>query len=862
MAVNHRQRDLPIFAYALTLAVLIGGGVLGYLSARRLIANDRAVATTNHAILAMANLLSTLKDAETGQRGYLFTENDSYLKPYEDATARLQSELVSLKDQLISAPEQQARLVVLEKIIALKLSELDRTITLNKMGDRAAALALVRSNVGQRLMDDARAQIAAMQTTEYDLLNRRAIESRRSSRTAIVSILLPALVGCALLGLTVSLTRRNLILRQRATDELLAERERLRVTLASIGDAVLTTDSGGRITFANPVAELLTGWSQPELLGQPLEAVFRIMNEHTRQSVENPAQRALRGGVIVGLANHTLLIRKDGTEHPIDDSAAPIRDAQSRIIGCVLVFRDVTQRRREEQRRAEDEARIRSVVDHVADGILTFDEDGIVETFNPAAERLFGYKAEEIMGQNVKLLLPDPFHRAHRAYSGDGEAQIIDAGQEVEGRRKDGSSFSLEAAVSDFTLGSRRYFTSIVRDITHRKRIERQTYEMMVDLKESDRRKDEFLAMLAHELRGPLTALRSGLDILTRANGSPDLLGQVRSSSLRQLGQLVRLVNDLLDASRIRSNKIDLRREPVELAGVMQQAIDESVLVAECARQRINVSLPSEPIIVDADPARLAQVFGNILRNACKYTEAGGSIDVTAALQGEQVAVKFKDTGIGIPPNKLDRIFELFMQVDRTMERSQDGLGIGLSLVKRLVEMHGGSVEAFSEGLGHGSEFVVRLPVSAEGQRTGPAESITESVGPSRRVLIVDDDTDSAASLAMLLQLSNHETYTAHDGLEALEAVERLQPEVVLLDVGLPKLSGYEVCRRIRQQPWAKNILIVAITGWGLAEDQQKSNEAGFDAHIVKPPDYDTLERLLSSHSSVKDQAQPKSGLP
>ncbi len=258
---------------------------------------------------------------------------------------------------------------------------------------------------------------------------------------------------------------------------------------------------------------------------------------------------------------------------------------------------------------------------------------------------------------------------------------------------------------------------------------------------------------------------------------------------------------------------------------------------------------------------RLAQVFSNILHNACKYTEPGGFIEVAAALQGDKVVVRFKDTGIGIPSNKLESIFELFMQVDRTLERSQGGLGIGLSLVKKLVEMHGGSVEAFSEGPGHGSEFVVYLPVSPKGRGIVTAESTTEPEGPSRRILIVDDNTDSAASLAMLLQLSNHATYTAHDGFEALKAAERMQPDVVLLDVGLPKLNGYEVCRRIRQQPWAKNTLIVAISGWGQIEDQHESKQAGFDGHMVKPPEYTALMELFSTHRSVRSQAEPGGGV-
>ena len=289
-------------------------------------------------------VLSTLQDAETGQRGYLLTGDEAYLQPYRDATARVQPDLARLK-LLLTDAAQQPRLAVLEQNIALELSELERTIALNKAGDRAAALELVRSNRGKVLMDAARAQVAAMQGAEYELLNRRANESEHSARTTMVSIVLAALIGSVLLLLAFSLTRRNLRLRQQAADELAAERERLRVTLTSIGDAVLTTDSSCRITFVNHVAEALLGWSQQEMLGQPLEAVFRIVNERTREGVENPAQRSLREGAIVGLANHTVLIGEDGSERPIDDSAAPILD-QGVIVGCVLVFRDITERRR------------------------------------------------------------------------------------------------------------------------------------------------------------------------------------------------------------------------------------------------------------------------------------------------------------------------------------------------------------------------------------------------------------------------------------------------------------------------------------------------------------------------------------
>jgi PAS domain S-box-containing protein len=862
--VKRRRRDLPVFAFALTLIVLVGGALLGYLNARRLIANDRSVAHTDESIVELVTVLSALQDAETAQRAYLLTEDDAYLQPYRDGTARVQTELAHL-NPLIVDPTQKARLAVLQQRITLKLGELERTIALGKAGTRGAALALVRSNNSKVLMDEARAQIAAMQTAERELLNRRADESEHSWRTTIISIVLSAVIGCALLAIVFTLTRRNLLLRQRAMDELSAERERLRVTLAGIADAVLTVDRSCRIIFMNPAAEVLTGWSQPETLGKPLEAVFRTVDEQTRASVESSAQRVLRDGVIVALADQAVLIRKDGKERLIDDNAAPIVDAQGNLVGCVLVFRDITQRRREEQRRADDEARIRSVLDYTVDGILTIDEDGTIETFNTAAEKLFGYRAEEVIGRNVKLLMPEPFSTHHDTYLANynrtGDAKIIGVGREVAGRRKDGTTLPLELAVSEFALGARRNFTGIARDITQRRRIEQQMHEMMSELQKSDRRKDEFLAMLAHELRGPLAPLRNGLQLLKRTDINPEQFRQMRDAMERQLGQLVRLVNDLIDASRITRNKIDLRTGPVDLAAVIQQSIETCQPIADAARHQVSATLPPMPIYVKADPARLTQVFSNILHNACKYTEPGGRIAITAQLAGDEAIVQIKDTGFGIPSSKLTSIFEMFTQVDRTLERSQGGLGIGLSLVKRLVEMHGGSVEAFSDGPGHGSEFVIRLPVSNESPAVETVQAGVEPEMPSRRILIVDDNTDSATSLAMLLQASRQEAYTVHDGLEAVAAAERLQPDVILLDIGLPKLNGYEVCRRVRQQSWAKKIMIVAVTGWGQIEDQHKSKEAGFDAHMVKPADFAALMQLFSSHLSGTAETAPGSGL-
>jgi signal transduction histidine kinase/FixJ family two-component response regulator len=398
--------------------------------------------------------------------------------------------------------------------------------------------------------------------------------------------------------------------------------------------------------------------------------------------------------------------------------------------------------------------------------------------------------------------------------------------------------------------------SKIARDITDRKLAEEQTYKLLTQLKEADQRKDEFLATLAHELRNPLAPLRNALEILKRGEGNGNLLEQVRSTLERQLGQMERLVDDLLDVSRITRGKLEFRKQRVGLASVIHQSVEVCRPLAERARHELNVSLPPEPVYLHADPVRLAQVFANLLTNACKYTAPGGRIWLTAVRQGRDVVVNFKDTGVGISPDNLPSVFEMFTQIDRSSERSQGGLGIGLSLVKRLVEMHGGSVEAYSAGLGRGSEFVVRLPTLIEKAKgkTPTAEQIPTT---AHRILIVDDNRDAATSLATLLRLTGNETQTAYDGLEAVEAAALFRPDVVLLDISLPKLNGYDACRRIRQQPWGKDMVLVALTGWAQYEDRRQSKDAGFDQHMVKPVDLAALMKLLASPPSEHESQLP-----
>jgi signal transduction histidine kinase/ActR/RegA family two-component response regulator len=375
------------------------------------------------------------------------------------------------------------------------------------------------------------------------------------------------------------------------------------------------------------------------------------------------------------------------------------------------------------------------------------------------------------------------------------------------------------------------------------------------DLFEADRRKTEFLAMLAHELRNPLAPMRNAVEILERSGGDEQKLKLATEMMRRQVSQMVRLVDDLLDVSRISRGKIELRLEPVELASVVDHAVEAVRPLCESMGHELTVELPPQPVYLNADPSRLAQVVANLLNNACKFTEKGGHIRLIVGSDGSEALIRVQDTGIGIAADQLSRIFQMFTQVNTSVERSRDGLGLGLTLVKSLVEMHDGTVEASSVGVDQGSEFVVRLPILAGTPELPPKVPLSEPPRTTHRVLVVDDNRDSAESLAMLVQLAGHETCIAYDGFAAVEAAATFGPEVVLLDIGLPDLNGFDTARRIREQPGGKNMVLVALTGWGQEEDRRKSKDAGFDHHMVKPVDHAVLIRLLAESGTATKTA-------
>ena len=498
----------------------------------------------------------------------------------------------------------------------------------------------------------------------------------------------------------------------------------------------------------------------------------------------------------------------------------------------------------EREKSMQAQARLASIVASSDDAIISKTLDGIILSWNAGAERIFGYSEAEAIGRSITFLIPPERQEEEPAV-----LQRLRRGERIEHFEtvrvaKDGRRIDVSITVSPIRDSDDRIVgaSKVARDITPRKRAE-------VALRDADRRKDEFLAILAHELRNPLAPIRNSLHILRLLSEQDADAKQLTELMERQVNQMVRLIDDLLEVSRITSGKIELRKEAIEIASLVRTAVETSRPLIEAAGHQLVVALPPEPLTLHGDPVRLAQVFANLLNNAAKYTQAGGRIWFTIRREGASATVSVRDTGVGIPSDMLPRVFDLFRQIDRHAGQAQGGLGIGLTLVKSLVELHGGTVNAYSEGNGRGSEFVVHLPLAAEPAYAGSRKSATSStlaLAP-KRVLVVDDNRDAAESLGMLLTMLGATVHVSYSGEDALKALATHKPSVVLLDIGMPEMDGYEVARRIRELPDFREITLIALTGWGQEKDRRRSRRAGFDFHLTKPANVDALETLLVS---------------
>jgi PAS domain S-box-containing protein len=488
------------------------------------------------------------------------------------------------------------------------------------------------------------------------------------------------------------------------------------------------------------------------------------------------------------------------------------------------------------------EQQLRHIADAMPALVSYVDRDKRYRFVNRQYESWFRCSRDEVIGRTMEEVL-GPEVMARGAPYVDRALRGEEAHFEVEAPYPGGPRWVNAHYIPDVDpTGRVAGFCVLVLDVTERKQAEEA----------ADRRKDEFLATLAHELRNPLAPIRNAVQVLKEKGAADPEASWVPEVVERQLQHMSRLLEDLLDVSRIAHDKLQLRKQPVELADVVRTAIETSRPHLDEAGHQLRVNLPAEPVRLEADPVRLAQVFSNLLGNAAKYTRPGGHVGLSATRRGDELVVSVTDDGIGISAEMLPRVFDIFSQAERALERSQGGLGVGLSLVRGLVELHGGRVEARSDGPGRGSEFIVALPVPGARPPAGaaarpPARAPAAGTGTARRLLIVDDLRDSADSLAMLMRIMGHEVTTAYDGDEAIARAGELRPDAVVLDIGMPKPNGFDVCRHIRAQPWGKATLLIALTGWGREDDRRHTEDAGFDHHLVKPVDPHALVALLSA---------------
>lgn len=758
--------------------------------------------------------------------------------------------------------------------------------------------------------------------------------------------------------------------------ELRARAELLRITLDSIGDAVITTDNQGDVTSLNATAQTLTGWSPGEAVGQPLDSVFTIVNEETREVVESPATRALHDGVAVNLTDHTVLIAKDGTERTIDDSAAPVQNEAGEVSGVVLIFRDVSERREQERGLRAALEYAESILATVREPLLVLDRGLRVMTANRSFYEVFqatpvdtvGHLIYELgngqwdipqlrrhledsstemdsddievvhdfpaMGRramrlNVRRLVSDRDHAQRtlvaieditaRKYAAEAisaselkyrrlfeaaldgililestSGRIIDANPYVlrilgrsldellglrlweigslaniaenearfeELRRQghvrydhlpleteEGVQTEVEFVSNVYEVDGYEVIQCNIRDITDRRRLERETERQAQELADLDRRKDEFLAMLSHELRNPLAPITSAVRILGRQPVENVAQREAREVIERQSAQLTHIVDDLLEISRITTGRIRLRMERVDLRVIIERGLEATRHEVERRHHIVHTAVPATPVWVDGDPVRLEEVIVNIIANAVKYTDDGGHISLSAEQDAGVVTVRIQDDGIGVSADLRPHIFELFTQGERSLARSEGGLGIGLALVKQLTEMHSGSV-TLSESSGRGSEFVVTLPVAAGAVPPVPSSPVPGTVAPAAalRVLLVDDNVDMVRVFQLLVEEDGHHVEVAYDGQSALATALRFRPDVALLDIGLPGWDGYEVARRIRAEPTLSGMALVAITGYGRDSDREQARTAGFDYFVVKPPDFERLQDIFAT---------------
>jgi PAS domain S-box-containing protein len=609
--------------------------------------------------------------------------------------------------------------------------------------------------------------------------------------------------------------------------------------------AIFLLDPAGIVKSWNAGAHRIKGYTADEIIGQPFTRFY------PQEAIESgwPQEELRRAAATGRIQDEGWRIRKDGSRMWASVAITALKAPDGELRGYLKITRDLTERKSAEERVRQSEERLRLMIESVQDyAIFMLDSDGRITSWNLGAERIKGYKSAEIIGQHFSI-----FYSSEDNANGKPERELEVAKRvgrvEDEGWRvrKDRSQFWANVVITALfdSGGVLRGFAKIIRDMTDKRQVEQ--------LQVADKQKNVFLAMLAHELRNPLAPIRNGVELLKLKSGSEPAILETTKMMERQVTHLVRMVDDLLDVSRIVTGKIHLDKEPIDVSAFIERAIEEVQPTIDARGHELMVTRPARPITVEGDVVRLAQVVSNLVSNAAKYTEKPSRIWLSVEPREDEVLLHVRDEGVGMTEDELSRIFNLFEQADTSMARTRGGLGIGLTLVKRIVELHGGNVSATSPGPSQGSEFVVRLPLTERATApTGPGAYVGRELArqPGRRILVVDDNVDAALSVERLLKQWGHEVQTVFNGPEALERANAFRPHLVLLDIGMPGMSGYEVAKNLRARPEFESVVITALTGYGQAEDRRRSREAGFNHHLTKPPDPVALAALLSAPGS------------
>lgn len=951
--------------FGLVLVVLLFNSIVVHRNTVTLQSSQESINRSHEILLRTRTLFSTLSDAESEARGFAFTGDPSFLKNYDRAMAIIPVQL-RLADQVMSNdPVQRERVGELTRQVNERLAHLQSVIDVHKAEGIGAARTLVADGGGRDVMARIRQTINEIQADENRRLGTRAIEQEYSLYVVLAANLIAVIIGTILTVVAWYLVERELRKRRLAEANAHSERQNLWVTLTSIGDGVIVADAAGRVKLANPIAQALMG-NPREVIGRPLSDIFTTVNEETREPIESPISQVLATGKISELIGHTVLLRADGSEIPIEQTAAPIRDKAGQISGVVFVFRDCSQRRRFELEISERERRFRRMFETPLIGIAVCTSDGSLLEANDAFLDLVGYPRGQLnkakltwsgvpqgqspLDEDARLELKEkgickPFERTYTRADGArvpvqiSAARLMDELERVVVFVTDLSqSKNAEAALResdarfrilsecmpqkvwtarpdgrvDYVNNMLQNYSGILPEqltgwgwmrmlhpddvqthldawkkalssgdmfeVEHRLRKHTGEYRwhlaralplyqpdsqiaMWVGtntdiddqkraegaLREEHHRKDQFLALLAHELRNPLAPLSNAIQVFPSVQHDPATSAALLGIMTRQLRQMTRLIDDLLDLARITTGRMRLQCERIEVENMVSAAVEAIQPFITERQHNLKVTLPTEKLWVDADSARLAQILGNLLHNAAKYTEPHGQLSLTVEREGNDVLFRVRDNGPGISKEMLTKIFDLFTQIELTLDRSHGGLGIGLTLVRTLVELHGGNVTVSSEGLGQGSEFVVRLPL-AEAPEVSADASLTESATvplPTLRILVVDDVQASARTLGMMLRALGQNAMEVFDGASAIALATETPFDVIFLDIAMPGMDGLEVARRLRAIPELNSVTLVALTGFGQEEDRARSLEAGFNHHLIKPTSLDVLKEIL-----------------